>query len=120
MGFFKFYAARRKLKNNVLCTFTGKLMNKHTFFSDFNKLSKINQVQRQKFKTFESKIHSNFENNHGLVVQDPFDLAFNLTKNITGSIMTDFCDMCVQSAALLKRAKGAPNLKNNVTSCSFN
>lgn len=101
-GFFQYYAVKRKLKDNVICTFTGKLMVKHNFFSGFKKLSTISKQQRLKFSTFESKINSNFEQQYGLVVQDPFDLVFNLTKNITGSVLTEFCDLCTQSASLVK------------------
>lgn len=105
MGFFQYYAIKTQLMDNVLCTCTGQLMPKNRFFMQFNQLPQISHVQRKKFTTFEMKVNLDFEKFHGLAVQDPYDLAFNITKNITSSNLTDFCNLCDQSAKLLSNNK---------------
>lgn len=101
VGFFQYYAIETQLMDNVLCTCTGQLMCKNKFFMQFNRLPEINHVQRNKFSSFELEVGLNFENFQGLAIQDPYDLAFNMTKNITSSNLADFCNLCDQSAKLL-------------------
>ncbi|XP_026820222.1 uncharacterized protein LOC113558852 [Rhopalosiphum maidis] len=106
LGFFQFYANKRRLKDNVLSTCTGRCMKKHKFYEHFTQLSGISKIQRTKFKTFQSKVDSSFEKCYGLVLQDPFELSFNLTKNIYKQVLTDFCELCNQSSTLLINMKG--------------
>lgn len=101
LNFFQYYANMDKLKNHVLCTFTGTLIKKKKFFRIFSSSNKISEVQRSKFKTFHQRICSNFVKHNGLAIQDPFELSFNLTKKITGSTLVDFCELCDQSAEIL-------------------
>ncbi|XP_050441887.1 terminal uridylyltransferase Tailor-like isoform X2 [Adelges cooleyi] len=100
-GFFQYYSDEKKFKSQVLCTFTGKCMKKSKFFSDFIKLSEIKKTQRAKFKTLQSNIYKSFEKRNGLTLQDPFELSFNITKNITGDTLTRFCDMCYETMVLM-------------------
>jgi hypothetical protein len=106
LGFFQFYANKRRLKDNVLSTCTGQCMKKNKFYEHFTQLSGISKIQRTKFKTFQSKVDSSFEKCYGLVLQDPFELSFNLTKNIYKQVLTDFCELCNQSSTLLINMKG--------------
>lgn len=106
MGFYQFYANKKKLKKYVLSTYTGQRIKKHKFYDNFRQLSGLSKIQRTKFKTFQSKVDSSFEKCYGLVLQDPFELSFNLTKNIYKQVLTDFCDLCNQSATLLINMKG--------------
>jgi len=88
-------------------------MKKHKFYEKFNQLSGISEVQKTKFKNFQSKVDSNFEKFYGLVLQDPFELSFNLTRNIYKQVLTDFCDLCDQSSTLLINMKGYKMYYNN-------
>jgi len=106
MDFFQFYANKKTLKRNVLSTCTGQLIKKPSFYEHFSKLSGLSKIQRTQFKNFKSKVDLNFENNYGLVLQDPFELSFNLTRNIHKQALTDFCDLCHQSSTLLINMKG--------------
>ncbi|CAI6377081.1 unnamed protein product [Macrosiphum euphorbiae] len=106
MGFFQFYANKKALKDNVLSTSTGRLIKKHAFYEKFSQLPGLSKIQRTKFKNFKAKVDSNFEKNYGLVLQDPFELSFNLTRNLHNQALTDFCDLCHQSSTLLINMKG--------------
>lgn len=106
MGFFQYYANKRALKDNVLSTCTGQLIKKQAFYEKFSQLSGLSKIQRTNFKNFKSKVDSNFEKNYGLVLQDPFELSFNLTRNLHKKALTDFCDLCHQSSTLLINMKG--------------
>lgn len=106
LGFYQFYANKKILKEYVLSTCTGQRIKKHKFYDNFSQLSGLSKIQRTKFKTFQSKVDSSFEKCYGLVLQDPFELSFNLTKNIYKQVLTDFCDLCNQSATLLINMKG--------------
>jgi len=106
LGFYQFYANKKKLKEYVLSTCTGQRIKKHKFYDNFSQLSGLSKIQRTKFKTSLSKVDSSFEKCYGLVLQDPFELSFNLTKNIYKQVLTDFCDLCNQSATLLINMKG--------------
>lgn len=101
LGFFQYYSDFNKLKNYVLCTITGKCMEKKSFFENFIKLPEINEIQLSMFKTWKPNIFSNFERCNGLTVQDPFELSFNITKKITGDNLSHFCELCDQTSALL-------------------
>lgn len=103
LGFFQYYKNEQKLANTILCPINGKCMNKLNFFNQFIQLPEISETQQTTSKTFLSNIKSNFENHCGLAVQDPFELSFNLTRNITGVNFTEFCIVCDESATLLNR-----------------
>jgi len=105
MGFFQYYANKRALKDNVLSTCTGQLIKKHAFYERFIQLPGLSEIQRTKFKNFKAEVNSSFEKNYGLVLQDPFELSFNLTRNLHNQALTDFCDLCHQSSARLINIK---------------
>ncbi|XP_008187016.2 uncharacterized protein LOC100571594 [Acyrthosiphon pisum] len=105
LGFFQYYANKRALKDNVLSTCTGQLIKKHEFFERFSQLPGLSQIQRTKFKNFKAEVDSSFEKNYGLVLQDPFELSFNLTRNLHDKALNDFCDLCMQSSRLLLNMK---------------
>jgi len=111
-GFFRFYANKKSLKDNVLSTSTGRLIKKHEFYEKFSQLCVLSKIQRRQFKKFQSKVVSNFEKNYGLVLQDPFELSFNLTRNLSKKDLTDFCDLCHQSSTLIINKKGRNMFSN--------
>jgi len=106
MGFFQYYAVKKRLKDNVLSTCTGQLIKKHAFYEKFSQFPELSKIQKTKFKNYKSKVDSSFEKNYGLVLQDPFELSFNLTRNLHNQALTDFCDLCHQSSTLLINMKG--------------
>lgn len=88
-------------------------MKNYKFYEKFSQLPELSEIQRTKFKNFKSKIELKFEKSYGLVLQDPFELSFNLTRNITKEVMKDFCDLCNQSVTLLINIKGYKMFSNN-------
>ncbi|XP_050519951.1 uncharacterized protein LOC126893621 [Daktulosphaira vitifoliae] len=105
-GFFLYYSDEKKLKSQVLCTLTGKCMNKKQFFSKFIRLPEINYVQRTKLNSFNNKITISFNKSMGLAIQDPFDLSFNITKNINCDKLTHFCDLCYETIQIMDSMDG--------------
>lgn len=105
LNFFKFYSNINLFKENVLCTSTGKVLEKKFFF---NKFGQLPAAKDTKFKDFKSKIAVNFSLFCGLVLQDPFDLSFNITKNITINRLTNFCEMCDKTVTILLNIKNDP------------
>lgn len=101
MGFFQYYEDKQKLKNDILCTNTGKCMSKLRFFVNYKNLPEINEMQRLKFGNLRPGIIRCFEQHSGLAIQDPFDLASNLTRKITGYNLDLFCNLCNQTAIIL-------------------
>lgn len=105
LGFFQYYTNKQNLIDNVLCTFTGKCMTKQNFYKQFKSLSEINRIQQANINKFRQKISLVFEKHEGMAVQDPFELSFNITKHINDSKLSDFCELCDQSAIALKKKK---------------
>lgn len=101
LGFFQYYTNQQNLIDNVLCTFTGKCLSKNNFYREFRLLSGINKLQRAKIDTFKTKIKYVFNRHLGLALQDPYELSFNITKHISDDNLSEFCDLCDQSVAIL-------------------
>lgn len=101
LGFFKYYSNKKQLKNHVLSTLTGNIMTKNKFFQNLCKLPELSEIQREKCKTFQSKINLSFVNYYGLAIHDPFELPLNITTNIYGDNLTNFCELCDQSETQL-------------------
>lgn len=102
LGFFEYYSNKRQLKSHVLSTFTGKIMTKHKFFQNICQLPELSAIQREKLKTFQSKVNLGFVNYFGLAIHDPFELPFNITRNIYGDNLTNFCELCDLSETQLR------------------
>lgn len=98
LGFFLYYTNKQNLMDNVLCTFTGKCMSKKDFYKQFRMLSEINRIQQTNIIRFRPKICLVFEKHKGMAVQDPFELSFNITKHLSDNSLSDFCELCDQSA----------------------
>lgn len=81
-------------------------MTKNKFFQNLCQLPELSKIQRKKIKTFQSKIYSSFENYYGLAVHDPFELPYNITRNIYGENLTNFCELCDQSENQLRNIEG--------------
>lgn len=111
LNFFKFYANTYLFKEHVLCTSTGKLIKKNNFFENFSRLAAVKDT---KFKDFQQTVVLDFNSFCGLVLQDPFDLSLNITKNITISRLISFCKMCDITVAILLKAE-EDNPSTNIT-----
>lgn len=110
LGFFQYYSNRKELQNQVLSTLVGKSIKKQKFYPKFCKSQELNEIQRDKFISYQSKISTSFAKHYGLAIHDPFELSFNITKNITNDILTDFCELCDQTETLLSNTKGYLNM----------
>lgn len=82
-------------------------MSKKKFFKKFSQLPEINENQSTMFKTYKPKIKLDFEKNEGMVLQDPFELSFNLTKRITKKKLTHFCNLCDETISVLTDTEGS-------------
>lgn len=106
LGFFKFYANKKLLKKRVLSTFTGETIKKKKFYLNLCKQPELSKIQREKLVTLQSKVNSSFVNYYGLAIHDPFELAFNITRNLYGDNLTEFCELCDLSETLLSNIEG--------------
>lgn len=103
-GFFQFYAVY-DYGFNVICPFLGQSVEK-THFNNLDALSDRlfhykNMVKRE--QTLPIGITE-------LCIQDPFELAHNITKSIRENVLEEFKEACVESVVICDLYKDAEHL----------